>query len=155
MNQSIQYDYNKTQPCKYVSKNKEFTFRNSPFQIQRSGPFLRCVVCSVCDFAATPCGENIYYGSSKVPWSFAIMRWYNEVKDYSYDLRRSFNNKVVGHYTQVDSRHAHGGGLKLNWSVQQLGGNKMEWAPDPVLSSSGCLAQFKRDWLWNGPLPQV
>ncbi|XP_075893877.1 serotriflin-like [Nelusetta ayraudi] len=49
----------------------------------------------------TPCGENIYYGSSKVPWSFAIMRWYNEVKDYSYDLRRSFNNKVVGHYTQV------------------------------------------------------
>lgn len=39
INQSIQYDYNKTQPYKYVSKNKEFTFRNSPFQIQRSGPF--------------------------------------------------------------------------------------------------------------------
>lgn len=83
------------------------------------------------------------------------MRWHSEVENYSYDLRRSFNNKVVGHYTQVRLPPHCAGRLKLNSKVQELEKkikNKNHGAFCPPL---GCVAQFKRGWLWNGPLPQV
>lgn len=95
-----------------------------PFQM---APFaMRC--CSTCDSTATACGENVYRGSQKVPWKYAIMRWHSEVKDYSYDMRRSFNGKVTGHYTQVHRCHARPGRLTLNQSVQYLK-EIAEWAP--------------------------
>lgn len=103
--------------------------------------------CSTCDSAATQCGENIFRSTGKVSWSYAITSWHNEVKDYNYDLRGSPNGKVVGHYTQVGCLHA-----TAQWTCAPSKGIA-QWVLHHFLRPSGCLAQFKPDWLWNVLLP--
>ncbi|XP_012668956.1 cysteine-rich secretory protein 3-like [Otolemur garnettii] len=47
------------------------------------------------------CGENLFMSSVPTPWSRAIQEWYNEERDFIFEVGPKTPSAVVGHYTQV------------------------------------------------------
>ncbi|XP_047414653.1 cysteine-rich secretory protein 3-like [Sciurus carolinensis] len=49
----------------------------------------------------TSCGENLFMSTHPISWSKVIQTWYDENKDFIYDVGKTTPFAVVGHYTQV------------------------------------------------------
>ncbi|XP_053458516.1 cysteine-rich secretory protein 3-like [Nycticebus coucang] len=47
------------------------------------------------------CGENLFMATTATPWSQAIQRWYDEERDFIFEVGPKTPHAVVGHYTQV------------------------------------------------------
>ncbi|XP_005377985.1 PREDICTED: cysteine-rich secretory protein 3-like [Chinchilla lanigera] len=47
------------------------------------------------------CGENLFRSSTPFSWSSAIQLWYDESKDFTFNVGPKRPSAVIGHYTQV------------------------------------------------------